>query len=159
MPTPREVLEAIHGALRETNMEIPSLNSLDSNQLSMVSQSCVNFAGAVLERLNTMPSEWPSSQYIYPSGLFLYVSVRGEPSHCNHAFCVYFHNHLAYVIQVYIGRRIRMITPISIDDFATCMGQLRSDDPAAVAAAYQRLSSVDISAAHFRVGDINVAKA
>lgn len=159
MPTPQEVLEAIHGALREFNMEMPYLNSLDSAQVSSPNLSCVNVAGAILERLNRNPVEWPSSQYIYPSGLFLSVTIMGEPSDCNHGFCVYFHNNIAYVIQAYLGHKVRFITPMDSYTFATNMGRLRSASSTEMEAGYKALSTVDISGKSFKVASIYVFRA
>ena len=159
MATREQVLDAIHGALREFRMEIPSLNSLDSAQMNSASLSCVNFAGAVLERVNPDPQDWPSSQYIYPSGLFLHVTVFGEPSSHNHGFCVFFERNVAYVIQAFLDHKVRLITPMDSHTFAISLGRLRSADLSEVAAAYKTISSVDISAIQFRVTDIRVSKA
>jgi hypothetical protein len=159
MPTADQVLEAIHGALREFKMEIPSLNSLESTQLTSPKLSCVNFAGAILERINAAPQEWPSSQYIYPSGLFLNVTLIGDPSKYNHGFCVYFHQNVAYVIQAFLDHKIRLITPMSVHAFATSMVKLRSARHDDVAAGYKEISSVDISDADYSVNTMYVCKA
>ncbi|WP_157468993.1 hypothetical protein [Dyella thiooxydans] len=159
MPTVDQVLEAIHGALREFKMEIPSLNSIISTQLTSPKLSCVNFAGAVLERINKEPQEWPSSQYIYPSGLFLNFTLMGDPSEYNHGFCVYFHQNVAYVIQAFLDHKIRLITPMSVHAFVASVVKLKSGRRDDVAAGYKEISSVDISNANYVLNTMYVCKA
>ncbi|MFK2876643.1 hypothetical protein [Rhodanobacter hydrolyticus] len=159
MPTVDQVLEAVHGALREFKMEMPSLNSLISTQLTSPKLSCVNFAGAILERLSANPQEWPCSQYIYPSGLFLNVTLMGDPSEYNHGFCVYFYNNVAYVIQAFLDHKIRLITPMGVDVFVANIVKLRSGKREDVAAGYAGISSVDISTKNYALNAMYVFKA
>lgn len=159
MFTADQVLEAIHGALREFRMEIPSLISLNSTQLSSPNLSCVNFAGAILDRLSQNCKAWPPSRSVYPSGLFLNVTLIGEPSEYNHGFCVYFYDNLAYVIQAFLGHKIRLITPMNLQRFNTSMAGLRSGKASDFAAGYQAISTVDISPSGYKLDVMHVYSA
>jgi hypothetical protein len=83
----------------------------------------------------------------------------GDPSEYNHGFCVYFYQNVAYVIQAFLGHKIRLITPMSVHTFVTSMVNLRSGNATDIASGYQAISSVDISAASYRLQSMYVCKA
>ena len=145
MPNRNQVLTAVNAACQECHLE-PAGSLLDKRTTDG-GVPCISFAGALLEKVpggakaesvQTGANDPGSGT---PEETFFYVSIMGKPSDLNHAFCVYFVDHSAIVIQTWLNRTVSLLRWVPLSTFIAAWGQLRGNH---CADAYGALFGVEI---------------
>ena len=131
MPYPWQVLKALNAATGELGLK--SAGSLMHIYETDGKNSCMSFAGAQLEALlnQGMQSEYSNSNNLGPAadtpeGTFFHFAIIGEPSSANHGFCVFFHDNIAVLMQVFLDKEVLMIRRLGRGDFLGSLGKLRT---------------------------------
>jgi len=166
MPYPSEILREVNGCLMDLNK--PRAGSLAHIYQTDGEVSCVNLAGAILERFAGDMGE--NYEYvnatsdnglvcnidaIATNGRLIHINVRGEPSTNNHVFNVHIWDNTALIIQVYLNKQVRLFRRISKYNFIQEFNRLRSQNSHYVSGAYNDLFGVTI-APNYTVSDLNV---
>ncbi|GGF46361.1 hypothetical protein GCM10011611_61050 [Aliidongia dinghuensis] len=145
MPFPYQILAALRDTLRGFGKK--PAGSLMHEYDTDGEIPCFYFAGDLLQKVageNYTSAEnstalGPNSGT--PEGAFFHFAVQGEPSECNHGFCVYFWNNNAILIQVYVNKPVKLILRMSRLDFLNAMANLRAGN---CVSAYANLFGVAI---------------
>lgn len=146
MRYPYQVLEALRAAL--TECALPLAGSLFHDYTTNGEVSCVMFGGALLEKVAGSDANYDtvSSRELDPTsatenGAFFQFSVIGAPSDLNHVFCVYFWDNEAVIIQVFLNKKVKLITRISRPSLLDGLSAFHTDK---AVEAYKALFGVKI---------------
>ena len=74
-------------------------------------------------------------------GSYFYVALMGDPSECNHAFTAYFNGTSVLIIQVFVNKKVKLITWLDRGTFSKGVGLLKAKK---FLEGYKLLFSVDM---------------